>query len=124
MLFEFYNGLTGAEFKRDEDMDLKVLSVPSLDLHALDALFSMEEIWAVVKDMPPDKAPGPDGFLDCFFQSAWPIKRKDTLLAVKSVLLPKKEGVVDVKDFQPISLAHSLGTVLQDPGITPRPSPV
>jgi hypothetical protein len=42
------------------------------DLHHLDSPFTPEEIEAVVKEMPPDKAPGPDGFNGHFLKKCWP----------------------------------------------------
>ena len=39
--------------------------------------FSKEEIDAVVKEMPDDRAPGPDRFHGCFLKSCWPIIKED-----------------------------------------------
>ncbi|KAM0849346.1 hypothetical protein ACQ4PT_053786 [Festuca glaucescens] len=86
----------------------------------------MDETWAAVKDLPMDKAPGPDGFSGRFFQKAWSIIKDDVFRAFQHlyslrakgmrnlndaliVLLPKKDGAIDVKDFRPISLIHSFG---------------
>jgi len=33
-----------------------------LDLTGIDVCFTEEEIWATVKELPPDRPPGPDGF--------------------------------------------------------------
>jgi mannosylglycoprotein endo-beta-mannosidase len=73
-----------------------------------------------------DKAPGPDGFSGRFFQTAWSIIKDDVFRAIQHlyslrakgmrnlndaliILLPKKDGAIDVKDFRPISLIHSFG---------------
>lgn len=42
-----------------------------MDLEYLDVPFIEEEIWATVKSLPADKAPGPDGFTVEFYVSAW-----------------------------------------------------
>ena len=42
-------------------LNLHELDLPHLDLSQLEELFIMEEVKSVIKDMPPDKAPGPDG---------------------------------------------------------------
>jgi hypothetical protein len=42
--------------------------IPLADLPVLDGPFSMEEITVVLKDMPSDHAPGPDGFNGAFFK--------------------------------------------------------
>jgi hypothetical protein len=98
--------------------------LPSLDLHELEVPFMMEEVWAAVKELPCDKAPGPDGFSGRFYQTAWPVIKEDVFRAVQHlfslrskgmrrlnnaliVLLPKRDGATDVKDFRPISLTHS-----------------
>jgi hypothetical protein len=87
-------------------------------------LFSEEEVWGVVKDMPPDRAPGPDGFTCAFYQAAWPVIKQDIMsglfkLAVGDgrgfgklnraliTLIPKKPDADSVGDFRPISLVHS-----------------
>ena len=38
------------------------LALPQEDLSVLELLFTEEEVWSVIVDMPNDKAPGPDGF--------------------------------------------------------------
>lgn len=38
------------------------------DLHTLETPFSEDEVWAVVKELPNERAPGPDGFMGFFLQ--------------------------------------------------------
>jgi hypothetical protein len=45
----------------------------------------MEEIIAVLKDMPSDHALGPDGFNGAFFKKWWPILRM--ILSYATILL-------------------------------------
>jgi hypothetical protein len=45
--------------------------VQSHDLSHLDEPFTMEEIEAVVREMPTDRAPGPDGFNGIFMKKCW-----------------------------------------------------
>jgi hypothetical protein len=71
--------------------------------------------------MLPNNASGPDGFTDLFYQTAWPIIRRDAMQALHvlwsldtrsmylfnqayMVLLPKKPKAEEVKDYRPISL--------------------
>jgi hypothetical protein len=41
-----------------------MLGLPSLDLSALDVYFSEEDIWNIIRGLRPNKALGPDVFLD------------------------------------------------------------
>ena len=74
----------------------------------------------MVKGMKGDKVPGPDGFTMAFFQSCWAVVKRDVMVVfaefhqrqqlMKSLnvtfvsLVLKKEEVVEIKDFRPISL--------------------
>ena len=50
-----------------------------LDLGCLDVLFTDEEVWSAVKEMAPDRAPGPDGFPAEFYKRCWDIIKGDLL---------------------------------------------
>ena len=63
-----------------------------IDLSAQDRLFTEEEILAVIKDMPSDKAPGPDGFIGLFFQKAWEIIKEDIVAVVHKLFLGNGRG--------------------------------
>ena len=84
-----------------------------------------KEIDQVIKEMPADRAPGPDGFIGLFFQKSWSIVKVDVMAALHHLflgnghgfgrlnqalitLIPKKRGACQVGDFRPISLVHSL----------------
>jgi hypothetical protein len=56
-----------------------------LDLTGIDACFSEEEIWASIKDMPPDRAPGPDGFTGLFYRVAWDSIKADVVNAFNAL---------------------------------------
>jgi hypothetical protein len=57
--------------------DLSSLIQPTPGLEELSAPFTKEEIDAVVKSMPLDNAPGPDGFNGQFLKSCWHIIKED-----------------------------------------------
>jgi hypothetical protein len=96
--------------------------IPLADLPVLDGPFSMEEITTVLKDMPSDHAPGPDGFNGAFFKRCWPIIKNDILRLCKdfadgnlnlesinvslTTLIPKKDNLRTVNDFRLISLLN------------------
>lgn len=51
--------------------------IQSHDLSDLDAPFSIDEIEAVTKDFPADRAPGPDGFNGLFLRKCWDFIKQD-----------------------------------------------
>ena len=57
--------------------DLRALIKPIPALDILTKPFTTKEIDDVVKHMPIDKAPGPDGFNGLFLKKCWPIICKD-----------------------------------------------
>jgi hypothetical protein len=80
----------------------------------------MEEINSIVKEMPTDRAPGPDGFNGLFMKKCWPIIKEDFVKLVNDfynenivldsintayiTLIPKKSIPMDMNDYRPISL--------------------
>lgn len=81
-------------------------------------------MWSTIKDLHPDRAPGPDGFTGVFYQRAWLIIKNDIMAAMLKlfmgdgrgfaklnralmVLIPKKADAQRVGDYRPISLPHS-----------------
>ncbi|KAL6127132.1 hypothetical protein ACLB2K_075175 [Fragaria x ananassa] len=81
-----------------------------------------EEIWAAVKSMDPDSAPGPDGFNGHFFVSCWDVVGVDVVKAVQYffqhgylapsfnsgiiILIPKVDHADSIKQFRPIALTN------------------
>ena len=79
-----------------------------------------EEVWSVLKDMNGEKAPGLDGYTVALWQYSWASVKTDVMAVFKDffelgkfvkslnstfiVMIPKKEGAGDPKDFRPISL--------------------
>ena len=75
-----------------------------------------------------EKAPGPDGFTLAFFHHCWDVVKKEVLDTLQEfydqeaferslnttfvVLIPKKVGASDVKDFRPISLTGSIYKII------------
>lgn len=84
--------------------------------------FSPEEILQVVKTLPNNNAPGPDGFNGLFIKKCWGIIKQDFLrliqdfysnnVDIKSLnssmiaLIPKKPNPETVDDYRPISLLN------------------
>jgi len=125
-IFDFYNQLLGSSAHRDLTINLDELD---LSQHDLKEPFSDEEVWITIKQLHPDKAPGPDGYTGRFYKSCWQIIKKDILAAIAAIqrgnfrnlhlinsalltLLPKKNNATVVKDFRPISLIHSFANLI------------
>ena len=93
-----------------------------MDFSSLVQPICREEIDRVVKLIPPDKAPGPDGFNGLFLKKCWPIIKESLYqlfedffhgnLDLESInttfitLVPKIQNPVTVNDFRQISLLN------------------
>jgi hypothetical protein len=121
---EAYASLLGEVHNRQHTVDLEAIGIQPADLHELEAVFSEEEVWSTIKEMPADRAPGPDGFMGEFYRRAWPIIKHDIMACLLKLavgdgrgfarlnralitLIPKKTEAVEVRDYRPISLVHS-----------------
>ena len=85
-------------------------------------------MFATLSDVGKDKALGPDGFTMAFWLFCWDLVKVEimgffkefhemgrfvkSLNATFLVLVPKKGGAEDLKDFRPISLVGSLYKLL------------
>ena len=100
------------------------LGLEAVDLQELDDIFTEEEIWNVIKELPADRAPGPDGFIGIFYQKAWQIIEHDIMAGIMKLyvgdgrgfsklnkalitLIPKRPDAEVVGDYRPLSLTHS-----------------
>lgn len=102
--------------------NLDSLISTQVDLQDLVEPFTNEEIDGIVKRMPADKAPGPDGFNGFFLKKCWQIIKGDfyslcnqffdgnlNLQSINSsfiTLVPKINNPETVNDFRPISLLN------------------
>jgi hypothetical protein len=91
---------------------------------SLEVPFTREGIVNVVKDMPNEKSPGPDGFNNEFIKSCWSIVGEDIIQLIQQffdeffslesinssliTLIPKSESPTSPNDFRPISLLNSV----------------
>ena len=103
------------------DMPNIIKKVQGLD--DLTKPFSEQEIDCVIKEMPPDRAPGPDGFTGLFLKKCWHIIKDDFHQLVKELseghldlecinsslitLIPKKLSPEGLNDYRPISLTNT-----------------
>lgn len=113
---------------RPNELNWEALDITPADLATLEEPFSEQQVHKAIKEMPSDKAPGPDGFARTFFKVCWEIVKEDILLVFNSiynlrsahlslmnstniVLIPKKDGAESVSNFRPISLIHSIAKI-------------
>jgi hypothetical protein len=102
--------------------DLPSLIQPTEGLEELSAPFTKEEIDSVVRTLPIDKTPGPDGFNGQFLKSCWHIIKEDIYqlcfdfyegnLNLESInmghitLIPKVSSPENVNEYRPITLLN------------------
>lgn len=118
----YYAKVLGSALVQDYAIDLEALGLPVLDLVHLDVPFSADEVEKVIKLMPLDKV-GP-GWLHWpllqnmlehhkggFHESHGVLPPEDMrgMPAINNAvipLLPKKDWVMELYDFRPVSLVH------------------
>jgi hypothetical protein len=121
-----YSALIGEVCNRMNTVNLDSLGFQQFELDDLEAMFTTEEVWKVIRDMPSDQAPGPDGFIGLFYPKAWGVLT-DVIMAgiLKLVvgdgqgfgklnrslitLILKRPDALEVGDFCSISLVNSFG---------------
>ncbi|KAG7532469.1 Zinc finger PMZ-type [Arabidopsis thaliana x Arabidopsis arenosa] len=95
---------------------------------ALFSTFTGEDIRSCLFKMPLNKTPGPDGFSVEFFKSTWSIIGQDLITVVLKffqdsfiptalnstslVLIPKRPGSEELKDFRPISCLNTVYKII------------
>ena len=100
------------------------------DVHqaALLSPFSGEDIRLCLFKMPLNKTPGPDGFSVEFFKSTWSIIGSELITGVLKffqdsfmptalnstslVLIPKRPGAEELKDFRPVSCLNTVYKII------------
>jgi hypothetical protein len=118
LIYNYYNGILGTLFQQQHSLHLYDL-LPQLYLTSTGACI-LEEIWATIKGLSNDRAPGPNGFTRLFYKVSRGINNHDVINASNAlrpldamsfhllndalmVLLPKKEAPTQLKDYRLIS---------------------
>ena len=122
LLWNAFRNRMGVDPDTTMVFDLETLVQSRTFLSELAEPFQLEEIDLIVRSMPTDKAPGPDGFNGLFLKKCWPIIKHDFYSLCESffnndlclesinssfiVLVPKKNNPETVNDYRPISLTN------------------
>ena len=123
LLWTSFKNRMGVSSSPKMHFDLPNLVQAHHDLSSLVQPFTTEEIDLVIKMLPIDKVPGPDGFNGLFLKKWWNIVKEDFYrlcedffeghLDLESInysyitLVPKVNNPEGVNDFRPISLLNS-----------------
>jgi hypothetical protein len=83
-IFSHFDQIMGAVVEQTNGVDMDCIRLTRGQVPAIDRCF-LEEVWNIIKSLPLDKAPGPDGFTCHFFQAAWPIIKHDILQALAAI---------------------------------------
>src|SRR4051812_45011307 len=85
LLWSSYKERMGVSQGIHMGFDLSSLIPPVEGLQDLSSPFSQAEIMEVLKDLPVDRAPGPDGFNGFFIKKCWPIIQSDFMNLISQV---------------------------------------
>jgi hypothetical protein len=122
LIYDSFKDRLGTANQPQMVFDLPSVIQPTPGLEELSAPFTIEEIDAVVKHLPIDKAPRPDGFNGQFLKSCWHIMKEDIYqlcfdfhdgsLNLESInmgcitLIPKVATSETMNDYRPITLLN------------------
>jgi hypothetical protein len=128
LIFEAFKERLGTCDSPIMQYDLSSIISPVDGLEELSQPFTKAKIDEVIKSMPIDKAPGPDGFNGLFLKTCWETIKEDVYqlcfdfyegkLNLDSInmgyitLIPKIQAPKDVGDYRPITLLNCVLKIL------------
>ena len=77
IMFQTFKERMGSSAGHNMKFDLPRIIRKCEGLEALTVPFSNEEIDRVIREMPANRAPGPDGLIGVFLKRCWPIIKED-----------------------------------------------
>ena len=122
VIFQAFKKRLGSSGQHEMKFDLARIIKKVEDLDQLTVPFTHQEIDDVIKYMPADRAPGPDGFTGHFLKSCWHVIKEDFYLLCNQfhegnlnlesinegfiTLIPKINAPASVNDYRPITLLN------------------
>ena len=102
------------------DLESLISPITNVDFESLEVPFFKKKFDNVIKEMPPDKSPGPDGFNGAFLKKSWSTVKAlfyklcerlyigdlniESINTAYVTLIPKIQDLESINDFRPISL--------------------
>jgi hypothetical protein len=77
VLFQAFKNRLGSSQPTSMVFNLSELIQPAHNLSTLDLPFSRSEIDQIIRNLPSNKSPGPDGFNTDFVKKCWPVISSD-----------------------------------------------
>jgi hypothetical protein len=81
VVLDFFEEMMGTVPVSSNSINLDALDLLSIQQGGLVDRFIEEEVWNMIRSLPPDKAPGPDDFNTRFFQATWLVIRSELMAA-------------------------------------------
>lgn len=85
IVWEYFHKLIGTPHQRSFTLNLPVILPSAADLDVLELPFTEWEVWHTIRQIPSDKAPGPDGFTSRFYKECRTVIKEDIMVALHAV---------------------------------------
>jgi hypothetical protein len=93
LVFNHYKAHIGSCLQRRHLINFEELHWQPRDLQHLELPFSEHEVEEMIRAMPKEKAPGPDGFIGTFFKSCWHTIKVDLMRAINQFYGLNQQGL-------------------------------
>ena len=91
VLHAHFSNVFGTAPSSGTTLDFSAIGALPLDLGELDNPITDDKTWAAIKDMPSDRAPGPDGFPGAFYKTAWSTIKPQVMDAIQAFCYGNKQ---------------------------------